>query len=138
MASKLVHHLETALSQSVGSLTSKSFSVSVQDQAAAPPPFEKAIVWQQAFSVIDGPSFWIVAGRDLWESLGRLTLEAAGLDEVTDDDCRSTWQEIVNQTASGIASGITADLAREVTASKGQEVETEPPDLNWAQPGSGR
>jgi flagellar motor switch protein FliN/FliY len=131
MASKLVHHLETALSQSVSSLTSKNFSVSVQDYPAAPPPLEKAIIWQQAFSVIDGPSFWIAAGRDLWESLGRLTLEAAGLDEVTDDDCRSTWQEIVNQTVSGIASGITADLAREVTASKGEEIETDPPDLSW-------
>ena len=131
MASRLVHHLETALSQAAGSLTSKTFSVSVQDQASVPPPIENAIVWQQSFSITDGPSFWIVAGRDLWEALGRLTLESAGLEEVTDDDCRSTWQEIVNQTVAGVASGFTADLTREVTASKGQEIETEPQNLSW-------
>ena len=67
-----------------------------------------------------GPSLWIVAGRDLWEFLGRITLEAAGIDSITDEDCRSTWQEIVNQTMAGIAAAITADERNEVTASEGR------------------
>ena len=67
-------------------------------------------------SVLEGPSFWIAAGKDLWEALGKITLEAAGIEEVTDEDCRSTWQEILNQTLAGVAAAMTADLAREITA----------------------
>jgi flagellar motor switch protein FliN/FliY len=130
MALKLAHHVETALGQAAGSLTGKTLSVSVQEEATAP-AMDEPIVWQQAFSVLDGPSFWIAAGKDLWEALGRLTLEAAGLEEVTDADCRSTWQEIVNQTMAGVASGITGELGREVTAAKGEEIEAEPSDAAW-------
>lgn len=130
MALKLAHHVETALSQAVGSLTGKTLSVSIQESGAVP-AMEAPIVWQESFSVLDGPCFWIAAGKDLWEALGRLTLEAAGLNEVTDADCRSTWQEIVNQTMAGVASGITGELGREVTTSGGQEIEAEPPEAAW-------
>src|SRR5579863_2295947 len=118
MALNLAHHFENALGQAAGSLTGKTVSVSEQEGAEAP-VLEQPIVWQQSFSVLEEPSFWIAAGKDLWEALGRLTLEAAGLDEVTDADCRSTWQEIVNQTMAGVASGITGELGREVTVAKG-------------------
>lgn len=130
MALKLVHYIETSLAQAAGSLTGKTFSIAVQEGAPAP-ELEAPILWQQSFSALEGPSFWIAAGRDFWETLGRLTLEAAGLGEVTDADCRSTWQEIVNQTMAGIAAGVTADLAREVTTTSGQEIELEPPDAAW-------
>ncbi len=133
MALKLFQYVENSLSQAVSSLTGKTFSVSVQEGASTGAAGELAapIVWQQSFSGLDKPSFWIVAGKDLWETLGRVTLEAAGLEEVSEADCHSTWQEIVNQTIAGIAAGITADLAREVTPTKGAEIETEPPDAPW-------
>jgi hypothetical protein len=83
MATKLIQHLETAFGQTVNSLTGKDFAVSLKGGTPVP-PMEDAIVWQQAFSTVEGPSFWIAAGRDLWESLGRLTLVAAGLDEATE------------------------------------------------------
>ena len=111
-------------------MTGKTLSVSVQEGAAAP-VLEQPIIWQQSFSVLEEPSFWIAAGKDLWEELGRLTLEAAGLEEVTEADCRSTWQEIVNQCIAGVASGITGELGREVTAARGQEIEGEPADAAW-------
>jgi flagellar motor switch protein FliN/FliY len=130
MALQVAHHVENALGQAAGSLTGKTLSVSVQEGAAAP-AVEEPIVWQQSFSVLDGPCFWIAAGKELWEALGRLTLEAAGLEEVTDADCRSTWQEIVNQTMAGVASGITGELGREITVAKGQEMDAEPVDLAW-------
>jgi flagellar motor switch protein FliN/FliY len=128
---KFIHYLEAALSQAIGSMTGKEFTVTFQEGADTP-SFESAITWQQSFSVLDGPSFWIAAGKDLWESLGRLTLEAAGIEEVTDDDCRSTWQEIVNQTAAGISGAMTADLGREVISLKGGEIAAEPPAVAWA------
>jgi flagellar motor switch protein FliN/FliY len=131
MALKLTHHIETALSQAAGSMTGKTFRISalegVQDRPAANEP----IVWQQTLSAVEGPSLWIVASKDLWESLGRLTFEAAGLDEITEIDCRSTWLEIATQTAAGVASGISADLGREVTLLEGEEIATEPQGLAW-------
>jgi len=128
---KVIRHLESALGEALSTMTGKDFTVAVQDRAADVPQPEEPIIWQQSFSVLEGPSFWVVAGRDLWEALGRLTLESAGIDEVTDDDCRSTWQEIIGQTAAGIAAGLTADQSREVTASKGDELDAEPPGLTW-------
>jgi flagellar motor switch protein FliN len=127
---RLIHYLETALSRAIGSMTGQSISVALEP-GTADPPLEDAITWQQAFSTPDAPSFRIAAGRDLWEAVGRITLEAAGIEEVTDEDCRSTWQEILNQTAAGIAAAMTADLAREVTASKGMEIEAEQQGVNW-------
>jgi flagellar motor switch protein FliN len=128
---RLIRHLEASLSQAIGSMTGNEFSVVLDESGRDISSLESAITWQQAFSVLEGPCFWIAAGKDLWESLGRVTLEAAGIEEVSDEDCRSTWQEIVNQTIAGIASAITVDQGREVTASKGAEIEAEPPDIDW-------
>lgn len=136
MPLNIAHHLETALGHAAAGMTGKTFAVSALDSVADLPATDlsandEPIVWQQSFSVADGPSFWIVAGRDIWEALGRLTFEAAGLDEVTDVDCRSTWLELVNQTVAGVAIGIGADLGKDVTVLKGEELAAEPPDLAW-------
>jgi len=131
MQSRLIHHLESAMGQAIGSLTGKEFTVAWQERATDPPLLENAIIWQQAFSVVEGPSFWIAAGRDLWESLGKITLEAAGIEDVTDEDCRSTWQEILQQTIAGVATAMTDDQFREVTASLGSDIDVEPPGLAW-------
>ena len=127
---RLISSLETALTQSIGSMTGKEFRVAL-DAGAEASAIENAITWQQSFSLIEGPSFWIAAGKDLWESLGRITLEAAGIDEVAEEDCRSTWQEIVSQTIAGLASAMTADQGREVTASKGAAIDAAPASLAW-------
>jgi len=128
---KIIRYLETALSQSIGSMTGKDISVVLDERATDLPPFENAITWQQSFSVLEGPSLWITAGKDLWESVGRVSLEAAGIEDVTEEDCRSTWQEILNQTVAGVASAMTAGQSREVTTSNGAEIEAEPPGLTW-------
>src|SRR5580658_10153042 len=128
---RLIHYLETALSQAIGSMTGQSISVALEQGTTNAPPLENAITWQQSFSVPEGGSFRMAAGRDLWEAVGRLTLEAAGVEEVTDEDCRSTWQEILDQTAAAVAAGMTADLTREVTATKGAEIEAEAPGPPW-------
>jgi flagellar motor switch protein FliN/FliY len=128
---KLIQYLETALSLAIGSMTGKDFAVALDESGSDSPPIGNALTWQQSFSTPEGPSFWIAAGKDLWETLGRVTLEAAGIEEVTDEDCRSTWREILNQTISGIASAMTAEKAREIAPSQGTEIDAEPPGLTW-------
>ena len=72
MSLNLAQHLETALGQAAGRHDGQRPSPSRQlDSVADLPALEEPIVWQQSFSAADGPSFWIVAGRDIWESLGR-------------------------------------------------------------------
>jgi flagellar motor switch protein FliN/FliY len=128
---RIVGYIETALAQVIASMTGEEFGVAVDTSATEAPHFDDTIVWQQAFSLADGASLWIAAGKDLWEALGRTTLGAAGIDDVTDEDCRSTWQEILNQTAGGVAVAMTAEQGREVTAAKGAEIDAEPAGLLW-------
>jgi flagellar motor switch protein FliN/FliY len=127
---KIVEYLESSLSQAITNMAAKHIPVA-HDLAAPEPGSANAIIWQQPFSAPDGPSLWIVAGKEVWEAVGKLTLEAAGIDDASEEDCRSTWQELVNQTASGIATALTAVQSREVTASKGAAIEAEPAGLSW-------
>jgi flagellar motor switch protein FliN/FliY len=88
-------------------------------------------LWQQSFATVEGPAFWIAAGKATWDSVGRLTLVAAGVDTPSPEDCRSTWQEIVSQAMAALAAGITADMEREITTAQGEELQAEPPNLAW-------
>lgn len=128
---RLSHHIESALGQALRGMTGAVFNVTPRDKAAEPSEAEEPFIWQQAFATVDGPALWLAAGKSTWESLARLTLVAAGVDDASPEDCRSTWQEIVNQTTAAIAAGITSDMDREVTTSQGEELKAEPPDLAW-------
>lgn len=127
---RVVQHLESSLSQAISSMAAKNIKVALET-AAAEPDISNAIIWHQPFSASDEAELWIVAGKEVWEALGRITLEAAGIEDASEEDCRSTWQELVNQTASGIATALTAAQSREITASKGSAIDTEPAGLSW-------
>lgn len=129
-AVKIIQYLESSLGQAISNMAARHVPVAL-DPASADSVSENAIVWQQPFSVLEGPSLWIVAGKEVWQAVGRFTLEAAGIEDASEEDCRSTWQELLNQTASGIATALTAAQSREVTASKGGVMEAEPPGLCW-------
>jgi len=128
---RIISHIENSLPLALGSLTGAEFSVALKGKTTDSQPLEDAFVWQQLLSIVDGPALFIAAGRDLWESMGRLTLEAAGIDTVTAEDCQSTWQEILSQTIAGIAAGVTSDVLREVTAAGGEEVKGSLSDVEW-------
>jgi flagellar motor switch protein FliN/FliY len=122
-------HIEEALSSSLSSMTGKEFSVAL-DTKTEPPDLEEAITWGQSFSLSAEPVLWLAAGKDFWSTVGQLTLAAVGIDSLTDEDCRSTWQEIVGQTMGAIASALTVDAQHEITTTNGEETES-PADLAW-------
>lgn len=129
-ASRITAHVEGALARALTSMTGKEFNV----KAEASPDiddFENPIVWQQCLSFSGEPVLWISAGQDLWTAAGQLTLSAVGIDTVTDEDCRSTWQEIVSQGIGGICTHLTTDVQHEITATKGDEADDEPRGLQW-------
>jgi flagellar motor switch protein FliN/FliY len=124
----IARHLEAALATALSSMTGKDFLVQSDSRSAADDA--GSIVWGQAFSFDPEPVFWLAAGKDFWTTVGQLTLAAVGIDSVTDDDCRSTWQEIVGQAMGALSSALTVDVHREITAAKGQETEA-PDDAVW-------
>jgi flagellar motor switch protein FliN/FliY len=127
---RIIAHLQTALANALSSMTGKTFTVTEQGGSETD-ELEQPIVWQQAFSSSAEPALWLAAGKDLWSAAGQLTLGAVGIDSVTDEDCRSTWQEILGQTMGGLATALTSDLHKEITASKGEESASSPPELEW-------
>lgn len=123
-------HLEVALTNALTSMTGKEFTVSA-NPAGELPELDQPIIWQQSFSFSGEPALWLAVGRDLWSAAGQFTLAAVGIDTLTDDECRSTWQEIAGQTMGALAGEIGTDLQQEVTASRGEEVDRTPDSLTW-------
>src|SRR5581483_3432067 len=129
-ASCLLHHIEQGLGKALESMTGRRFSIA-PERKSSPDSFANSIVWHQVFSASPTTELWFVAPRELWNMAGRVPLEAAGLEEIGDNECRSTWTEICGQTMAGIASGITADIGREITAESGSEQEAPPEGIEW-------
>lgn len=127
---RILHHIEQGLGKALESMTGKQFSIA-PERKSPQESFENSIVWRQMLSSSPEACIWFLAPRELWTIAGRLTLEAAGIDEIGDNECRSTWIEICGQAMAAIASGITADLGREVTAAKGSEADAQLPGLEW-------
>jgi flagellar motor switch protein FliN/FliY len=131
----LAAHLAQALAAALSGMTGKEFSVAVEpggaDFRSVHSALEESVIWQQTLSCASDPALWLVAGKDAWASAGQLILGDAGVDTASDEDCRSTWLEILGQTMGGLATALTADLGHEVTASKGEEIPAELDDLPW-------
>ena len=130
VSSAISGHLEKALASALSGMTGKEFLVTVEPGAEAPDVGDP-VIWQQTFSFSGEPALWLVVGKDLWSAAGQFTLAAVGIDSLTDDECRSTWQEIAGQTMGAFASDIGGDLQQEVSASKGEEVASAPDKLEW-------
>jgi flagellar motor switch protein FliN/FliY len=125
----VIRHMESALCTALSSMTGKEFSVT-GDEEAQPPQSRDSIVWGQAFSFLPEPVLWLAVEKDFWNSVGQLTLAAVGIDSLTDEDCRSTWQEIAGQTMSAMAASMALDVQSEITAANGGEMDP-PADLVW-------
>src|SRR5690349_18822483 len=123
-------HLGQALATALSSMTGKAFSVAAEPEGEDA-PMDQPLIWRQTFSCSAEPVLWLAAGKDVWESSGQLTLGAVGLDQVTEDDCRSTWQEILGQTMSGFAMALSAGIQHEITSVKGDMTVGEPAASSW-------
>jgi flagellar motor switch protein FliN/FliY len=128
--SRLPHHVEESLGKALESMTGQKFSIAPERQSPADSSVD-SIIWHQVLSAAPAAELWFSAPRELWSMAGRVTLEAAGIEEVGDSECRSTWLEICGQAMAGIAAGITTDIGREVTVARGSEKEIAPEGIEW-------
>lgn len=87
---------------------------------------EELLWWEQGFSGEPGWLIWIgipTAGADL---AGKRVLAAAGVPEVSAEEARATWMELLNQAFSAMARQM-AELAGENISALGGRVATDPP-----------
>ncbi len=91
----------------------------------------KSILWQQKLSIVPDPAVWVYAPEESWTQITTGVLTSAGLDSVTEDDQRSTWSEVIQQSLSAFAAALTADVRREVTAKSGIDIAEPPAGLSW-------
>jgi len=75
--------------------------------------------WEQAFSLGPEAKIWIGAPEETWKLFGRVALEAAGIGDASDDDVKGTYQEMLIQSLSGVASALTSALGSEVSCAAG-------------------
>jgi flagellar motor switch protein FliN/FliY len=99
---------------------------------AAPDPEQEVLWWEQPFQNAPGMTVWVAAPRATWESVGTLTLQAAGLETVETAEARSTWLEILGQSLSAMARSIGSFLGREVACAPGAERSPGPGLEDWA------
>lgn len=128
--SNIREHLETAIGLAIQGVTGEPTTVR-QSLSKSVVPAEDASIWQQSFSIVSGPALWIVAPSETWHDLANMVLVSAGIEDSSEEDLRSTWAEVVQQTAGAFASRVTADVGREVTTQSGAEIPTLPKSAEW-------
>ena len=69
--SGIAAYVSEALSNALSQLTGTVFEGGAPESGEVERR-EDPIVWRQSFSVADGACLWLIAGRDLWEAVGRM------------------------------------------------------------------
>ena len=91
-----------------------------------------SILWQQTLSILPEPGVWVHAPEETWKTITTSILTSAGLDSVEEEDQRSTWAEVIQQSLAGFATALTADVRREITLKKGHDIAEAPQvPLRW-------
>lgn len=88
--------------------------------------------WGQHFQISAATSAWAAAPPGVWEYVGRLTLQVAGVENADPAEVKSTWFEIVGQSLAGVARTISSILGHEVATAAGAERPPESEFQEWA------
>jgi flagellar motor switch protein FliN len=94
-----------------------------QEEAA---PAGAMLWWEQGFDLLPQPAVWVGAPEETWNGVGGFALRGAGVEEVTAEDARGTWLEIVGQALSAMAQEIGDRQERPVAAENGREIDAAP------------
>lgn len=77
--------------------------------------------WEQPLNCCpDGP-IWTGAEEAAWTTLGKLVLEAAGVENAPESEIQSTFLEIVRQSMSSLGTDVGQRIGSQVTCGKGSE-----------------
>lgn len=84
--------------------------------------------WHETFSVSSEAVFSVGAGRRSWEEIGKRVLAAAGVDDPSSENAKTTWQEVLNQSLSGLAQALRSRFRKELVCD-GEVSGTPPEDI---------
>jgi len=113
----LLHAWRPRFAESLGTMTGLAVEASDSSANEVPPD---SLWWEQPLSLAPGTRVRIGAAPEVWKAFGVAALEAAGLQDTTEDDIRGTYLEILGQSLSGLASAIGALVGREVSCELGR------------------
>lgn len=75
--------------------------------------------WQQTFAPSHEAVLWVGASDRSWEEVGKRILSSAGIPDASTEDAQSTYQEVLNQSFSGLAQVLAARLRKDITCGPG-------------------
>ncbi|MEP6961775.1 MAG: flagellar motor switch protein FliN [Acidobacteriota bacterium] len=103
------------------------------DALPAAPPVDLAdsLSWTQSLAPLSGAAFASVTQAGALAA-GKHVMLAAGIEDCTRDELKSTFMEALGQVFSALARGMSARLGREVTPKDGETARAIPPDARWA------
>jgi flagellar motor switch protein FliN/FliY len=115
----LIQEWAGALTRAIESMTGTPPAIAVQPGER--PPESDYFWWEQNFSAAEGAAAFAGAAPASWREIGSSVLKAAGVDDDDEAGFKSTYQEVVGQSFSGLAQALSASLKREVTCSSSRE-----------------
>ncbi|MBC8167525.1 MAG: flagellar motor switch protein FliN [Bryobacteraceae bacterium] len=83
--------------------------------------------WENTFSTEPRLQLFAGASNEDWMSAASVILEAAGIDQIDEAEARSTWLEILEQTASSTARQISAGLPGPIETTSGKQADAPAP-----------
>ncbi len=103
-----------------------SFEMVVSLPELAAPLFR----WEQPLAGIPAEAFAVAADADVL-AVGQHVMRAAGIEDASPEELKSTFRESLSQAFSILTQAMTTRLQSEVTAAFGAETQVTPPDLLW-------
>lgn len=90
----------------------------------ASPPTEIIVApdylwWQQSFTPPLEAVLWVGAAGRTWEAIGKRILSSAGIADSSTEDAKGAYQEVLNQSLSGIAQALASRLRKDVVCGLG-------------------
>ncbi len=112
------------------SLTGMQAQIDAREAPSARPR-PQDLIWCEPVSGVTDGMMWICVPQVVWGQVGRQVLEAAGLGDITDEDARSSFHELIQQSTSPLGQLMTARLQKEISVGPGREEHEPPADLAW-------
>ena len=119
------------LASAVESMTGESARTESRDGVAGPVE-SGAVVFRQPTDIGPDAQLWVIVPSATWIAIGAKVLESAGLEESTEEEARSTFLEVLQQSLSPLAQAIGSRLKREVTFLAGTTEDAAGQGLEWA------
>jgi len=113
------------LGRSVESMTGEAPALEFSAESG-PAPADGVLWWRQPLNLAAEAIIWVGADQQAWSTVGSRVLEAAGIEESSEEDQRGSYLEILQQGLSGLAQALMGLVRREVSCQSGSQTEASP------------